>query len=71
MSVQPEIFPDDSLDPVSLCRAFKLPMNTDSKPVVVCVVRQQNQTEIFPVYPFTLPVNIFEINFISQEIDLG
>jgi len=32
--VQPEEFPDDSLDPVSLCRSLELAMNADPKPVM-------------------------------------
>lgn len=46
-------------------------MNTDSKPVICKIVWQQNQAEMFPVYPFTVPVNIIEFTFFSQEIGFG
>ncbi len=69
--VYPEELPDDSLNPVSLCRSPELSMNTDSKPVMRFTVRQQNQAEIFPVHPFTVLVNIIKFAFLSQEIGFG
>ena len=41
-------------------------MYTDPEPVMISIVWQQNQTEMFPVYPFTMEVNILVFVFFSQ-----
>ena len=46
-------------------------MYADSETVVLQIVWQQNQTEVFAVCPFTMLVNIVIIAFFSQKIGFG